>query len=302
MTKKIFVLFFAVSLLISFSLALSANEESNDFTIVTTFTILEDYARQVAGEHADVRVISPIGAEVHEWELTPQNFIDLEEADIVFYNGLNTEQWMDQVRAVVRSGVQVIALAEVCDYPTLPIVTGDYAGEADPHIWMDVMGAGAYVETIRDSLVENNPALSEIYIENTSIYLEKLELLHEELLEKLLLIPEENRILISSEAAFIYFADAYDFYHDGIWGTNTEEEGTPQQMMRIIQIIEKHNPKGIFYESTGSGRHAQSVSADTGVAVFGPLYVDSVDYPETEIDNYIDMMLANASLLVEVLK
>ncbi len=291
----VFVFFTAIS-------AISANQVmSESFTIVTTFTILEDYARNIAGEDGDVRVISPIGAEVHEWELTPRNFVDLEEADIVFYNGLNVEQWMGQVRAVVRPGVPIIAVGEVCGYPTLPIVTGDYVGDPDPHIWMDPRGAASYVEAMRDFLIEYDPVRSAIYEENAQKYLDSLEDLYYELFHMVSVIPEENRTLITSEAAFIYFANAYGFYHDAIWGTNTEEEGTPQQMIRIIRIIEEKKPVGIFWESTGSDRYALSVSADTKVPVFGPLYVDSVDKGDTDTATYIEMMRANMSLLMEVL-
>ncbi|MFW6030127.1 MAG: metal ABC transporter solute-binding protein, Zn/Mn family [Halanaerobiales bacterium] len=307
MFNKIFTMILIFTLLIIFNLGILAEEElnqasKNQFTIVTTFTILEDFARQVAGPGADVRVISPVAAEVHEWELTPQNFRDIEEADIIFYNGLNLEQWIKQIKAVVRPDVKVISLGKKCVYPTLPIVSGDYAGEADPHIWMDVMGAASYVKVIRDYLSESNPDVKEEYQKNAEKYISQLKELDIYLKDIISVIPEENRTLISSEAAFIYFADAYGFYHDGIWGTNTEEEGAPQHIMRIIQAIEKYKPKGIFWESTGSSRYAESISSDTGLEVFGPLYVDSVDYPETANNSYINIMKANAYLLLEVLK
>lgn len=279
---------------------LTERAAAEDFTIVTTFTILEDFAAEVAGPDGDVRVISPVGAEVHEWELKPGNFVDIEEADVILYNGLNVEQWMRQVKAVAGE-TPVIPVGEECDYPELPIITGEYAGETDPHIWMDPGGAISYVELIRDKLIEHNPERADEYRRNAQEYIEKLESLHERLKESFSVIPEQNRVLLTTEAAFIYFAEAYRFEHDGVWGTNTEQEGTPGQMKRIMEIVEERAPGGIFWESTGSDRYVRSISADTGVPVYGPLYVDSVAKSGSDADDYIGMMETNVELLREVL-
>ncbi len=304
MYKNYLKLFFLIALLFLIIFATTAGvygvNSAENFTIVTSFTILENFAREITGEDGDVRVLSQIGAEVHEWELTPGNFVDLEEADLVFYNGLNVEQWMDQVRAVTGPDVPVIAVGEICDYPALPIVTGDYAGEVDPHIWMDVRGAISYVKVMRDILIEYVPDKAELYQNNAAEYIENLLILHEEISNSLAQIPEEKRVLITTEAAFIYFASAYGFKHDGIWGTNTEEEGTPQQMMRIIKLLEEKMPAGIFWESTGANRYVLSVSDDTGIPVYGPLFVDSVDQKGSKAEDYTGMMRANTELLLKV--
>ncbi len=292
-----------ILLLIIFGLHLKAvpGQAEEEFTIVTTFTILEDFTRAVTGERGDLRVICPAGAEVHEWELLPGNFIDLEEADIVFYNGLNVEQWMQQVRAVVGSEVPVIAVGEESDFPLLPITTGDYAGDPDPHIWMDVRGAISYVEVIREALIAHNPEHEASYREHAREYISELRDLHRRLKKKLAVIPERDRVLITTEAAFIYFAESYGFVHDGVWGTNTEEEGTPRQLQRILQVIEDREPAGIFWESTVSDRYMLSMGEDTGVPVYGPLYVDSLAASGTGLEGYVDMMEHNARLLVRVL-
>lgn len=279
-----------------------AKESPKDYIILTSFTILEDLVRNVAGESTDVRVIAPIGAEVHEWSLTPKNFIDIEEAHIFFYNGLNLEQWIEQVRAISSPQTLFIPLGEVSGYLTLPIITGDFKGDPDPHLWMDVRGAISYVETIRDVLIEFDPKRSEIYQKNASLYIEELITLHEEIELDLSSIPDERRILITSEAAFLYFSKAYDLYHDAIWGTNTEEEGTPQQMIRILEIILEREPPSIFWESTGSEYYSLSVAQDTGLLVSGPLYVDSLGERGTRAFSYIEMMRENVRLLKEVLK
>lgn len=269
-------------------------------TIVTSFTILEDFVRNVAGDEADVRVLAPRGAEIHEWVLTPKNFVHIEEAQIIFYNGLNIEQWMGQVEAIASHEVPIIPLGEISGYPTLPIVTGDFMGEKDPHIWMDVRGAISYVEAICHTLMEFDPVRAHEYQENARNYREELLSLHKELKDSLAEIPGNERILITSEAAFLYFANAYGFYHDGIWGTNTEEEGTPKQLIRIHEVILEKRPPAIFWESTGSPQYSLSIAQDTKVPVSGPLYVDSLGEKGSQAGTYIGMMRENSRLLLEV--
>jgi manganese/iron transport system substrate-binding protein len=269
--------------------------------VVATFTVIGDLLRQVAGEQADVRVLTPVGAEVHEWELSPRNFIDVEAAEIIFYNGLNLEQWVHQLEAAVARDARLVGLAEVSGYPTLPIVTGDFEGDPDPHLWMDPRAASAYVDVIEQALAEADPSRADHYRTNAEAFRAALGELHQELEEMLSRIPETHRILITSEAAFVYFAAAYGFFHDGIWGTNTEVEGTPRQMMRIMDLVNEHRPPAIFWESTISDRYVQGVARDAGVSVAGPLYVDSLGGPGSGAETYLEMMRRNAERLTEAL-
>ncbi|TVP56379.1 MAG: ABC transporter substrate-binding protein [Halomonadaceae bacterium] len=268
--------------------------------VVTTFSILGDFTRQVVGDRGEVKVLAPVGAEVHEYELRPRDFVNLEQADLVLYNGYNLEQWMGQLRATAK-GVPVISLARESGYPTQPIVTGEYGGDPDPHLWMDPRAAKAYVTVIEEALVEIAPDHAEQYQRNAARYREQLAELHEQLQQQLEAIDSDHRILITSEAAFLYFANAYDFHHDGIWGTNSETEGTSSQLMRIIDIIEQRKPKAIFWESTISSRYVEGVSQDTNTPYAGPLYVDSLGDGNSGASTYIHMMQHNAALLRKAL-
>nr|WP_232230415.1 zinc ABC transporter substrate-binding protein [Halomonas sp. 1513] len=274
-----------------------AHAEAPPLKVAASFSVLGDLVARVAGDDAEVRLLTPIGAEVHEWELIPSNFIDLEEADLVFYNGYGLEQWLPQVESSVRDGVPLVAVAEASGYPTQPIVTGEQAGEPDPHLWMDPRASAEYARAIASALSEARPEAAEGFEARGEALAESLDALHAEIDEALAEIPAEQRLLITSEAAFIYFADAFDFEHDGIWGTNAEEEGTPRQLMRIVDLIEARRPAAIFWESTISDRHVRSVADETDIAIAGPLYVDSVSDAEGEAPDYPAMLRHNAALL-----
>ncbi|PMR73901.1 metal ABC transporter solute-binding protein, Zn/Mn family [Billgrantia endophytica] len=269
--------------------------------VVATFSILGDLVAQVGGRDIQLVTLTPAGAEVHEWELTPNNFIALEDADLVFYNGYQLEQWMRQVYATVGNRAPLVPLAEDSEYPTLPIVTGEYTGEPDPHLWMAPRAAAAYVQVIADTLAELHPEAADSFYSRAEKAREALDDLHEEVAEMLANIPDDKRLLITSEAAFVYFADAYDFRHDGVWGTNAETEGSPQQVMRIIDLVNEARPAALFWESTISDRHVRSIANDTGADVAGPLYVDSLSEADGEAANYIALMRHNARVIRDAL-
>ncbi len=282
------------------ALALCAPAAAGDrLRVAASFTILADLARTVAGDDAAVRTLTPVGAEVHEWELTARNFVTLEQTDLVLHNGYGLEQWMAQVRATVAEGTPVVAVAEATEYPTRAIVTGDLQGDPDPHLWMDPRAAAAYLEVIAEAMAERDPDRAEGYHRRAAEGAERLQALHEALTETLAAIPAENRTLITSEAAFLYFADAYDFHHTGIWGSNAEEEGTPRQMARVTDLVRDRQPPALFWESTISDRYVRGLSRDTGIPVAGPLYVDSLSGTDGAAPDYAALMRHNAGLLVE---
>lgn len=286
---------------LAFMLSATAQAEAPPLRAVATFTVLGDLVREVAGEDAEVEVLTPVGAEVHEWELVPSNFIALEGAEVLFSNGYGLEQWIGQANTTLRDGVPSVALAEASGYPTQPITTGELSGEADPHLWMDPRAAAAYAQAIAETLGELRPGAAAAFQTRAETLEKTLYALHDELLEQLTSLPETQRLLITSEAAFVYFADAFDFEHDGIWGTNAEQEGSPRQLMRIIDRIKERQPAAIFWESTISDRHVRSVAEETQVQVAGPLYVDSLSEPDAEAPSYTALLRYNVQLLLAAL-
>ncbi len=303
MNRGTFCTLVAIPLWFSATVATAQDEDITPppLNIAVTFSVLGDMVARVAGEDANVSVLTPVGAEVHEWELTPGNFASLENADVVFYNGYQLEQWMHQVESTVVERTPVIAVAEVSDYPTQTIITGDMEGDVDPHLWMDPRAVSAYVQVIANELEHLLPQRAEELQQRAEALKEELHALHVELQERLEVIPEERRVLLSSEAAFLYFSDAYDFEHDGIWGTNAETEGSPRQLMRVVDMINERKPAALFWESTISDRHVTSLARDTGVEVAGPLYVDSLSQPDGEAGDYFAMMRHNVELLRQTL-
>ncbi|SEP09594.1 metal ABC transporter solute-binding protein, Zn/Mn family [Aquisalimonas asiatica] len=286
-----------LSLLIAATPAHAADDDR--LKVVATFSILADITKRIGGDAIALTSLTPVGAEVHEWELNARNFAALEEADVVLYNGYNLEQWMGQVRATVQDDTPLVPVAEESGRETLGIVTGDLEGDPDPHLWMDPRAAAAYGQAIADALGERAPEHAERFQSRADAFAEEMDALYDEIQTILAVIPDDHRTLITSEAAFLYFADAFDFHHDGIWGTNSEEEGTPRQVARVTDVILERQPQALFWESTISDRHVRSISGDTGVPYHGPLYVDSLSAADGDAPDYATMLRHNARMLAD---
>jgi len=254
---------------------------------VTTFTILADMARNVAGEAADVVSITKPGAEIHNYQPTPGDLVGALDADLVLWNGLNLEQWFDQFldnlpdvpSVVLTKGIEPIGIGE-----------GPYEGKPNPHAWMSPTDALVYVENIRAAFVQADPANAEIYTANAEAYAAQITATVEPIRQALAAIPEENRWLVTSEGAFSYLARDFGLKELYLWPINADQQGTPQQVRSVIDAVRANNIPVVFSESTISSKPAEQVARETGAKYGGVLYVDSLSEADGPVPTYLDLL------------
>ena len=254
---------------------------------VTTFTILADMARNVAGEAADVVSITKPGAEIHNYQPTPGDLVGALDADLVLWNGLNLEQWFDQFldnlpdvpSVVLTKGIEPIGIGE-----------GPYEGKPNPHAWMSPTDALVYVENIRAAFVQADPANAEIYNANAEAYAAQITATVEPIRQALAAIPEENRWLVTSEGAFSYLARDFGLKELYLWPINADQQGTPQQVRSVIDAVRANNIPVVFSESTISSKPAEQVARETGAKYGGVLYVDSLSEADGPVPTYLDLL------------
>ncbi|MGP9420821.1 metal ABC transporter solute-binding protein, Zn/Mn family [Ewingella allii] len=267
--------------------AQAADKEKKKFKVVTTFTVIQDIAQNVAGDAATVESITKPGAEIHDYQPTPRDIVKTQSADLILWNGFNLERWFGRFFENIKN----VPSATVTDGITpLPIQEGPYLGNPNPHAWMSSKNALVYVENIRAALVKYDPANAEVYDKNAKDYSEKISQLDAPLRARLAKIPAEQRWLVTSEGAFSYMAKDYGLQEAYLWPINAEEQGTPQQVKKLIDLVrEKHIPV-VFSESTISDKPARQVSKETGAAYGGVLYVDSLSTADGPVPTYIDLL------------
>ncbi|MCE2959510.1 MAG: metal ABC transporter substrate-binding protein [Akkermansiaceae bacterium] len=264
--------------------------------IVTSFTIIADMAREVAGDAAIVESITKLGSEIHGYEPTPKDIVKAQQADLVLWNGMNLELWFEKFfekvddvpSAVLTEGIEPMGITE-----------GPYIGKPNPHAWMSPANAKVYVENIRRALVKVDPENAETYNANVASYIAKIDALDGPVREKIATIPEEKRWLVTSEGAFSYLCRDYGLQQLYLWPINADAQGTPQQVSHAIDQVRKNQIPVIFSESTISPKPAQQVASETGARYGGVLYVDSLTAADGPAPSYLKLLERNAETIVK---
>lgn len=278
------------------ALSLGSSLAYAKFKVVTTFTIIQDMAQNIAGDAATVESITKPGAEIHDYEPTPKDIVKAQSADLVLWNGLNLERWFEKFFQNVKDKPAVVVTEGI---EPMSINEGPYTGNPNPHAWMSPSNALIYIENIKNALVKYDPQNKETYEKNAALYAQKIKALDKPLREKLAQVPEVQRWLVTSEGAFSYLTRDYGFKEAYLWPINAEQQGTPQQVRKVIETVKANNIPVVFSESTISPKPAKQVAKETGAKYGGVLYVDSLSNKKGPVPTYIDLLNTTVSTIAK---
>ncbi|MDV3347719.1 metal ABC transporter substrate-binding protein [Leptothoe sp. LEGE 181152] len=275
----------------------SENTTADDQKVVlTTFTILADMAQNVAGDELRVESITRIGAEIHGYEPIPSDLTKAQDADLIFYNGMNLERWFEQFLGNVQDVPSVILTEGI---EPIAISEGPYADKPNPHAWMSPQNALIYVENIRQAFVELDPENESIYNANAAAYSEQLQAIDEKLQVNLAQVPVDQRYLVSCEGAFSYLARDYGLQEVYLWPINAEQQSTPKQIQGVIEDVQANDIPTVFCESTVSDEGQREVARATGAKFGGNLYVDSLSTADGPVPTFLDLLAYDVQVISE---
>ena len=301
---------FLVLLLLAFvGLAACSSQKSSTETgssklnVVATNSIIADITKNIAGDKINLHSIVPVGQDPHEYEPLPEDVKKTSQADLIFYNGINLETggnaWFTKLveNAKKKENKDYYAVSEGVD--VIYLEGQNEKGKEDPHAWLNLENGIIYAKNIAKRLSEKDPANKETYEKNLKAYVEKLSALDKEAKEKFNNIPEEKKMIVTSEGCFKYFSKAYNVPSAYIWEINTEEEGTPDQIKSLVEKLRKTKVPSLFVESSVDDRPMKTVSKDTNIPIYAKIFTDSVAEEGEEGDSYYNMMKYNLEKIAE---
>ncbi len=277
-------------------IATDVEQKNSKKKVVTTFTILADMARNVAGDKVEVKSITRIGAEIHGYEPTPSDLTQAQDADLILYNGMNLERWFEQFYNNLGD-VESVLLTEGIE--GIPIAEGAYKNKLNPHAWMSPKNALIYVENIRKAFVELDPANADTYNANAEAYSNKLKAIDRQLREDLARLSPQQRYLVSCEGAFSYLARDYGLQEIYMWAINAESQSTPKQIQSVIKAVKANSIPAVFCESTVSSEGQKQVAKETGAKFGGNLYVDSLSTQDGNVPTFLDLLRHDAEVITQ---
>ncbi|NKB53961.1 MAG: metal ABC transporter substrate-binding protein [Rhizobiaceae bacterium] len=289
------ILFFSLMAIAVVGSSLTSHAQQK-FKAVTTFTVIADMARNVAGDAAIVESITKPGAEIHGYQPTPRDVLRAQGADLILWNGLGLELWFEQFFRNLRD-VPSVTLSDGVE--PMGIAAGPYTGKPNPHAWMSLDSAKIYIDNIRDALSKHDPDNASVYAMNADKYKRQLTEAVAPLREKIMAIPANKRWLVTSEGAFSYLARDFNMQELYLWPINADQQGTPQQVRKVIDVVRENEISVVFSESTVPANPAKQVARETGARYGGVLYVDSLSGPDGEVPDYISLLRKTANTIAE---
>jgi manganese transport system substrate-binding protein len=270
------------------------DEPTDEIVVLSTFTIINDMVSEVGGDKITAISLTKPGAEIHGYQVTPNDLIKASKADLIFENGMNLELWTEKLKASIPN-VPVVRVSENIE---IQYITEDaYEGKPNPHAWMSPKQGLVYVENIRKALTAVAPEHTEYFAARAAAYSAEIEAVDVQLDRVLRVLPDNNRVLVTCEGAFSYLTNDYNLEEVYLWAINSESQGSPQQVAKVIETVREKNIPAVFCESTVEPRIQGEVVAATGAVFGGTLYVDSLSRADGPASTYAELLQHTANTI-----
>src|SRR5687767_3161573 len=219
--------------------------------IATTVAPITSIVANIAGgSGAVVNGLVPEGVNSHTYEPSPSLAATLEDADVVFLNGLSLEE-PTKALALANMGDGAV----LCELGTTVLPEDQYifdfsfpesGGEPNPHLWTNPPMAAAYASLVRDVLVRADPEHADVFDANLAAFRERVDLFDRALRDATATIPPAQRLLLTYHDAYAYFAREYGWTVVGAIQPSSFDEPSPRDVARLVEQIEEQNVPVVF--------------------------------------------------------
>nr|WP_310502908.1 zinc ABC transporter substrate-binding protein [Paenibacillus qinlingensis] len=284
----------------------SPTSTEKEIKVTTTIGMITDIVQNVGSTHVKVTGLMNAGVDPHLYKASQGDIKKLDDAQIIFYNGLHLEGKMVEILEKMGKEKPTVAVSEKIDRKLLRS-GAEMATEYDPHIWFNVKLWMKATEQVRDSLIALDPAHKEDYTKNAAAYLVKLEEIDRYATEQIALIPEASRVLVTAHDAFGYFGDAYHIQVKGLQGISTASEYGSKDVSQLRDFLVEKKIKAVFVESSVPKKSIEAViqgAKEKGhqIQIGGELFSDAMGTTGTPEGTYVGMVRHNVDTIVKALK
>lgn len=284
-------------------LSRETTESAGKLKVVATNSILADIAKNVGGNRIELHSIVPVGKDPHEYEPLAEDVVKVNQAALIFYNGINLETggnaWFSKLMKNAKKQANIDYFAVSDGVEVIYLEGKQEGGKEDPHAWLNLGNGMIYAKNMAKQMSEKDPEHRAYYEEQLTRYLAKLTKLDEEAKSKFSAIPENKKLIVTSEGCFKYFSKAYGVPSAYIWEINTEEEGTPGQITTLVTKLRTSEVPTLFVESSVNEKPMKTIAKDTGLPIHAKIFTDSVAEPGENGDSYYAMMKWNLDKIAE---
>lgn len=307
---KLMVIMTMLSGLILTGCAAENSEEagkSDKIKVTTTIGMITDIVENIGSEHVEVSGLMKAGVDPHLYKASQGDIRKLEEADIIFYNGLHLEGKMVDIFEKMNKQKPTFAVTDHIDKSLLRSGAMTGGTEYDPHVWFNVQHWMKAAEKVRDELAVFDPEHANDYKKNAEMYLAKLQELDVYVKEQISTIPEQSRVLVTAHDAFGYFGEAYGMKVMGLQGLSTASEYGSKDVMKLRDFLVENKIKAVFVESSVPKKAIEAVvqgAKEKGheLQIGGELFSDAMGEKGTTEGTYIGMVRHNVDTIVKALK
>jgi manganese/zinc/iron transport system substrate-binding protein len=278
----------------------ASGEDNGKIKVTTTTAQIADVTRNVAGDAVEVKSLMGPGIDPHLYQASQGDIQKLNQADIIFYNGLHLEGKMGEIFEKMSNEKPTVPVASAIPENKL-ISDKQNAKIHDPHVWFDISLWIHTVDIVEEELSKLSPENKDEFAKNAAAYKKKLQEMNQYAKEQVGTIPEESRVLVTAHDAFTYFGNAYGFEVMGLQGLSTDSEYGLRDVQNLVDVL------AVFVESSISEKSINAVvegSKKRGheVVIGGQLYSDAMGEEGTEEGTYLGMFKHNIDTIVSSLK
>ena len=295
--------------------------------MVATFSVLGDMVKRIGGDRVAVTTLVGPDGDAHVYQPGPADAQAVSQAEILVFNGLEFEGWLDRLveasdfgglRVVATDGIQPIRLEDDDHHDDDHAEEDDHAakdehddehedehghhhGAFDPHAWHSLANAVIYVDNITAALARTDPAGASAYYGNRATYVAEIQALDADIRKTVARLAEDRRTIVTAHDAFGYFAEAYGLRFVAPLGIGTESDASAGDVAALIRQIREEGITAVFVESFTDQRLLERIADETGASIGGTLYSDALSGPDGPASTYLDMLRHNAETLAEAL-